>query len=283
MTSARPTPIDVDAHTRTVTIESGAFPVLDCGDGPAVLLLHGFPDSRHLWRYQAPALADAGFRVVAPDLRGFGDAPKPEDVEAYEIARIVDDVGEILSALNVDTCHVVGHDWGAEVAWHLTERAPDVVQRLALLSVGPGDDRRIEAWERSWYLWFFQFEGAAEERLRRDDWRLFREWLREEGDFERYLDDLARPGALTAALDWYRANVDPDPPESTDGDPSGVDCPTLGVWSDGDHHLTEEQMLGTEAMVEGPWRYERIEGASHWLMLDEPLRVNDVLVDFLSD
>lgn len=282
MPTERPTPIDVDEHTTTVDVHSGTFPVLDHGSGPVVLLLHGFPDSRRLWRFQVPALAEVGFRVIAPDLRGFGNAPKPEPVEAYEIDRVVEDVLAIIDALDVETCQVVGHDWGAEVAWYLTTGHPDVVERLALLSVGRGEDDRIEAWERSWYFWFFQFEGDAEAWLRKDDWRLFRDWLREEGDFDRYLADLSRPGALTAALNWYRANVDPELPAETGGEPSAVSCPVLGVWSDGDHHLTERQMTGTEGVVDGPWQYERIDGASHWIPVDGPVALNEVLEEFLA-
>lgn len=283
MPNEDPLAIDVDDVTRRIDLESGTYPVVDHGDGPAVLLLHGFPDSRHLWRYQVPALADAGFRVVAHDQRGFGDAPKPEATSAYEIVNAREDAEAILDALGIDECAVVGHDWGAEVAWHLATQTPDRVERLALLGVGPGDARHVEAWEQSWYFWFFQYEGTAEAWLRHDDWQLFREWLREEGDFDRYLEDLSRPGALTAALDWYRANVEPELPGESDGETPTADCPVVGLWSDGDHHLAEEQMTGAEALVEGSWRYERIADASHWMMLDRPARINELLLDFLVD
>ena len=283
---ARETPsaVDVADATRTVEVPSGSFPVLDHGEGPAVVLLHGFPDSRHLWRYQVPALAEAGFRVLAPDMRGFGDAPKPEAVEAYALPNAVADVVGILEALGVEEVRLVGHDYGSAVAWLLASTRPDLVERLVALSVGaPGNPgtRTLEQRERSWYFYFFQFEGIAEAWLRHDDWQLFREFTREDGDQERYIEDLSRPGALTAALNWYRANVRPEPPDESGAYPS-VTCPVLGVWSDGDHYLTEGHMTGSTAKVDGPWRYERITDASHWLMLDAPRELNELLVEFLT-
>jgi pimeloyl-ACP methyl ester carboxylesterase len=280
-----PPPIDVEDATNTVEIDSGSFPVLDHGEGPVVLLLHGFPDSRHLWRYQVPALADAGFRVVAPDMRGFGNAPRPEPVEAYTLPNAVGDVLSILEALGIGEVRLVGHDFGAAVAWLLAATAPDTVERLVALSVGaPGNSgaRTLEQRERSWYFYFFQFEGVAEAWLRHDDWRLFRAWTRGDGDLERYLQDLSRPGALAAGLGWYRANVRPEPPDESGAGYPSVTCPVLGVWSDGDHYLTEGHMRGSTEKVDGPWRYERVADASHWMMLDRPAELNDLLLDFLA-
>ena len=127
----------------------------------------------------------------------------------------------------------------------------------------------------------FQFEGVAEELLTRNDWQLFREFSRGDGDHERHLADLSRPGALTAALNWYRANSDPRRELGSRPPLPPVAVPTLGIWSTGDNYLLEELMLRSEEHVTGPWRYERIEGASHWLQLDRPERVNELLLEFL--
>ena len=127
----------------------------------------------------------------------------------------------------------------------------------------------------------FQFEGVAEELLTKDDWKLAREWLHGDGDVDRYLADLARPGALTAALNWYRANVPPDRELKPRREFPSVSAPTLGIWSTGDRYLTEEQMVRSADHVTGAWRYERIEGASHWLQLDAPAWTNALLLDFL--
>ena len=195
-----------------VTVNGLSFHVVDEGSGPPVLLLHGFPDSSALWRHQIPALVDAGHRVIAPDLRGFGATDRPDGVAALRHA----DAGRrrpgILDTLGVQRADVVGHDWGAGIGWVLASVAPQRVQRYVALSVGHSADyfADIRQREMSWYMLLFLFEGVAEEALRRDDWALLRGWLRDAVDIERYVADLSRPGALTAALNYYRANIRPE-------------------------------------------------------------------------
>src|SRR5215471_13656265 len=184
--------------------------VQDEGDGEPVLLLHGFPDSGWLWRHQVPALTAAGFRAIVPDLRGFGESDRPEGVASYAMPNIVGDVIGVLDAAGIERANVVGHDWGAAVGWALAAMAPARVSRLVALTVGHPSGFFTDAMgqrERSWYMLFFQHAGVAEDALRRDDWRLFRQWARGQGDLDVYLRDLDRPGALTAALNWYRANT----------------------------------------------------------------------------
>jgi pimeloyl-ACP methyl ester carboxylesterase len=259
--------------------------VLDEGEGTPVLLLHGFPDSSRLWRHQVPALVGAGMHVLAPDLRGFGESDRPDGVQAYAVRHSVTDIVAILDELEIEHARVVGHDWGAAVAWALAAYVPARVERLVVLSVGHPNLYRqpsLEQRQKGWYQLLFQFEGVAEELVRRDDWKLFRQQLDGAGDVDRYLSDLARPGALTAALNWYRANAAPAQElERTRPFPT-VAASTMGLWSSGDRYLTEESMQGSAEHVTGLWRYERIEGASHWLQLDQPERVNELLLDFLS-
>ena len=259
--------------------------VQDEGEGQPVLFIHGFPDSSRVWRHQVAALTAAGLRAIAPDMRGFGESDRPEGVAQYAISRSVRDMVAVLDALGVQRAHVVGHDWGAVVAWALAAAVPDRVQRLVAMSVGhPGAmrERSIEQREKSWYMLLFQFEGVAEELLSRNDWRLAREWMRGDGDVDRYIADLSRPGALTAGLNWYRANVAPQRELQERPPLPPVQAPTLGLWSTGDNYLTEEPMLRSGDCVAGPWRYERIEGASHWLQLDRPDEVNELLLEFLA-
>jgi pimeloyl-ACP methyl ester carboxylesterase len=259
--------------------------VLDEGAGSPVLLLHGFPDSARLWRHQIAALTGAGMRAIAPDLRGFGASEKPAEVGAYRVGRSVADMVALLDALDIERVRVVGHDWGASVAWALAAFVPDRVERLVVMSVGhPAlrGSRTIAQRQLSWYMLLFQFEGVAEELLMRDDWRLAREWAASHPDLDERLAALAEPGALTAGLGWYRANMHParelDPPRAV----PPVQMPTLGLWSDGDAFLTEEQMVRSREHVAGTWRYERIEGAGHWMQLDAPDRVNALLLEFLA-
>jgi pimeloyl-ACP methyl ester carboxylesterase len=260
--------------------------VLDAGDhaDPPVLLVHGFPDSSYLWRHQVEALTGAGLRAIAPDMRGFGASDKPQDVEDYRLTRAVADLVAVLDALDLRTVKLVGHDWGAAVAWVFAALHPERVERLVAMSVGhPGAQRRaIADREKAWYTLLFQFEGVAEELLRRDDWKLLREWLRNDGDVERYVEDLSRPGALTAGLSWYRANLHPKRQLEPRPRLPPVQAPTLGIWSTGDHYLNEAPMLDSAAHVSGPWHYERIDGASHWMQLDARERVNELLLEFLA-
>lgn len=269
---------------RRIAADGVTLAVLDEGAGPPVLLLHGFPDSSRVWRHQIPALADAGMRVIAPDLRGFGDSDRPPAVEAYSVGRSVADLIAVLDRLEVERAHVVGHDWGAGVAWALAAFVPERVDRLVVMSVGHPNTLRepsLDQREKAWYQLLFQFTDVAEALIERDDWKLFRDMLDGAGDLDQYLTDLSRPGALTAALNWYRANARPDQELERDATFPSVSVPTLGLWSSGDKYLTEEGMLGSGNHVAGPWRYERLEGASHWLQLDAPEQVNELLLGFL--
>jgi pimeloyl-ACP methyl ester carboxylesterase len=252
------------------------------GEGPPVVLLHGFPDSGRLWRHQVPALAGAGFQVIVPDLRGYGRSDKPEAVEAYSLMQIAGDVLAIMTDLNAPRAHVVGHDWGAALAWALATFRPDAVDHLVALSVGhPATFRRTARQrEKSWYMLLFQFPGVAERWLTEDGWFNFRAWAGHP-DADQVISDLEATGSLTPGLKWYRANV---PPESWVGPPlqlPPVQAPTMGVWSTRDPALTETQMTDSAEHVSGPWRYERLEGPGHWMQLDAPDQVNALLTDFL--
>lgn len=259
--------------------------MLDQGDGPPVLLLHGFPDSSRVWRHQVPALTAAGLRVIAPDLRGFGESDRPDRVDDYRMRHLVADIVALLDGFGVEKVRVVGHDWGAALAWALAARVPDRVERLVAMSVGNPNThptRSIEQRQKSWYVLLFQFDEVAEQLIMRDDWKLFRDFLDGAGDEEHYLRDLSRPGALTAALNWYRANLAPQIELKPPSVLPPVAAPTLGLWSSGDAYVTEDRMLASAAHVCGPWQYARVEGASHWMQLDAAEQVNALLLDFLT-
>jgi pimeloyl-ACP methyl ester carboxylesterase len=253
------------------------------GEGRPVVLLHGFPDSGRLWRNQVPALTDAGFQVIVPDLRGYGASDKPDDVESYAIPFLAGDVLGVLDELGVARAHVVGHDWGAALAWAIGSLVPDRVDHLVALSVGHPStfrDAGLPQNEKSWYMLLFQFRDIAEAWLSDDGWRNFREWSRHP-DGDEVIADLERTGSLTPGLCWYRANI---PPESWVGPPMAlppVQADTMGVWSSGDFALTEEQMTASASQVSGSWRYERLEGPGHWMQLEAPDEVNRLLLDFL--
>jgi pimeloyl-ACP methyl ester carboxylesterase len=270
-----------DAGT-TVQANGVELYVEEHGVGDPVLLLHGWPDSAALWRNQVPFLAGHGFRVITPDLRGFGRSSRPPEVDSYKLANIITDVAGVLDALGVTAAHVVGHDWGAAVAWLTAMFLPDRVRTLTAISVPhllATQTRRQR--EMAWYQLFFQFEEIAEATLAHDDWAALRELAAGYKDIDRAISDLSRPGALTASLNWYRANAAPRMPGPRPELPP-VTVPALGVWSDGDRYLDGARMRASGDLVRGPWRYEEIAGASHWIPLDAPDTLNELLLAWLT-
>ncbi|HUR76646.1 MAG TPA: alpha/beta fold hydrolase [Acidimicrobiales bacterium] len=263
------------------------FAVIDEGprDAAAVLLLHGFPDRGSMWHNQIAALTNAGYRVIAPDLRGFGDSDAPEGAENYNLLSLMSDVTGILDALGIDQAHVVGHDWGAALAWITATLTADRVLSLTAVSVGHPSAFASAGWEQkqlSWYMLAFQHVGLAEAMVMHDDFAFFEQWG-EGGQKEQWAADLSRPGRMTSGLNWYRANV---PPESllatTRMELPPVALRTMGVWSDGDGALTEAQMKNSADHVTGSFRYERVQGISHWVPTAAPDQLNALLLDFLA-
>lgn len=253
-------------------------------DGTPVLLLHGFPDTGRLWSKQVGPLGDAGFRLIVPDLRGYGRSGQPAGVDDYNLMFLAADQAAVLDHLEVERAHVVGHDWGAAVAWGVATFAPDRVERLVALSVGHPSSFRsagYEQREKSWYMLLFQFEGIAERWLSDNDWANFREWSRHP-DVDAVIADLDANGSLTPGLNYYRANVHPrsliEPPLEL----PKITVPTMGIWSTGDFALTEGQMTASAGAVAASWRYERLIGPGHWMQWEDPDRVNALLIDFLS-
>jgi len=252
--------------------------VEDHGSGDPVLLLHGWPDSSALWRDQVPALTASGLRAVTPDMRGFGASSRPQEKDKYKLAASVGDVAAVLDALGIETAHVVGHDWGAAVAWLTAMFLPGRVRTLTILSVPhPLAGPTLRQREMAWYQLFFQFEGIAEATLTDQDWALLREWAPGYKDIDRAIELLSRPGALTASLNWYRANLAPRMPGPRPELPP-VTAPTLAIWSDGDRYLDGARVRASGALVAGPWRYEEIAGATHWIPLDAPERLTELLL-----
>jgi pimeloyl-ACP methyl ester carboxylesterase len=266
---------------RKLQVNGISMYVEEHGSGKPVLLLHGWPDSANLWRHQVPFLVANGFRVLTPDLRGFGRSDRPADVNAYAVRNSVSDAVALLDAYGVDAAYVVGHDWGAAVAWTIAALHPERVRKLVAVSVPhPLSPVTLRQREMAWYQLFFQFSGIAEASLQYNDWALFRELLRDNGDINRYVVELARENALTASLNWYRANLAPHAP----GPPASlppVQAATLGIWSTNDHYIDGERMKMSERFVKGSWRYEQIEGASHWIPLDAPARLNQLISGWL--
>lgn len=248
-------------------------------DGEVVLLLHGFPQTSWSWRHVWPALAGAGFRVVAPDQRGYSPDARPLGLEHYRMASLVADALAVLDAVGAVSAHVVGHDWGAAVAWHVAGRHPARVRTLTAVSV-PHPVAFVEALRtdpdqraRSRYMKDWQDPSAEEQLLGGGLDAVF-------GipavDAERYVQKMREPGALTAALSWYRAQTLDD----LDG-LGPITAPTLHVWSDADAALGPAAAHATGGHVDGPYRFEVLEGVSHWVPEQAADRLGALLLEHL--
>jgi len=261
------------------------------GAGPLVLLLHGFPEFWYSWRENIPSLART-HRVVALDMRGYNLSDKPES--GYDVATLASDIREVIEALGERQADIVGHDWGGVVAWVAAIREPDYVRRLVVLNAPhPGallrKLRHPRQLRRSAYIGFFQLVGLAERAIRAENygtiWRTFRsadrnrEWLCD-ADIQRFIDAISRPGALTAALSYYRQLVRRGPPAL--GVTRVISAPTLVLWGEQDPYLGVELLDGLDEWVRD-LHIERFPEAGHWLNQQRPDVVNARIADFLQE
>lgn len=291
--------VDADLDSEHVVANDVRLHVVTAGpaDGDVVVLLHGFPEFWYSWREQIPALVDAGYRVVVPDMRGYNESEKPRGVDAYRIDELVADVAGLVDEYAASgVAHVVGHDWGGAVAWSVAIREPEVVDRLAIMNAPhPGRFRELlrrpAQLRRSWYVFAFQVPGLPEFGLTRDDAAVLDEMFRDSmpaRERQHYRDALQRPGAARAAVNYYRAFMrlgvrDELPllsPSAPTPEPT-VTVPTLVVWGDDDDALLSANADGLDRWV-SDLRVERIPDASHWVQVDAPERATDALSTHLA-
>ncbi len=261
--------------------------------GPLVVLLHGFPEFWYSWRHQLPALAGAGLRVVAPDMRGYNLSDKPAGTAAYHTDLLTRDVARLIQALGAERAMVVGHDWGAVVAWLFAMRYPRMVERLAILNVPHpamlrAGLRQPRQWRKSWYVFFFQLPWLPEWGFRARRYRTIRRLFRSDpvragafsdDDIDRYIEALAQPGALTATINYYRALVRYHP-RGLGHDLRVIQAPALVIWGEQDRAL-EPSLAEPPRHWVPDLRIERLPDASHWVQVDRPEAVNQLLLGFL--
>ena len=271
-------------HLQPVVVGDLTFDIRMIGPdaGEPVVLLHGFPQTSLSWSAVAPTLADQGYRVIAPDQRGYSPDARPPQVSDYAMERLVEDVLGLADSLDLGTIHLVGHDWGAAVAWSVAAYHGDRLRTLTAASVPhlaaynaalreDGDQQ-----QRASYIGLFRQEGKAEQVLSEDDGRRLRAFY--EGrvpatHVDAYLDAFREPAALTAALSWYRAMT-----------PALADLPTVSVpatyvWSDGDSAIARTSAEACEQHVSGPFRFVELPGVSHWIPEEAPDALAAAIVD----
>jgi epoxide hydrolase 4 len=265
-----------------------------------VLLLHGFPECWYSWRHQLAALSDR-FRLVAPDLRGYNLSDKPGRVADYQLARLVDDVTGLIRHLGAERAAVVGHDWGAAIAWAVAERHPEYVARLGAMQVPPPAvwARNLTLWQLllSWYMFFFQLPRLPEWWIRQGDFAALRRMLRatsrpgtfSEADLAVYKAALREPGSLTAAINYYRANLRPllaarrSPRRQNGHGGRPIRVPTLFIYGERDFAIARSTVEGVASYVAAPYREVRLATSGHWVQQEAPMEVNAALSSFLEE
>ncbi len=280
-------------RTEFVAANGIRFHLRTQGDGPLVLLLHGFPQSSYAWRHLIPQLAAHGYRVVAPDLRGYGETSRPKRIRDYRISTLGDDVAALIAALGEPKAHLIGHDWGGAVAWETAFAHPEVVDRLVVINCPPAQ-ALVRAWRTSlrqlrlsWYIFFFALPYLPERFLTRRHGgvlaRFFEGGSFSADDLEIYRAAICRPGAASAALAYYRAASRTVLSDGRRLHDKTVASPTLVIWGEQDPALGKELTLHLDRYVRGPLRIEYLRDAGHWVVEQFPDRVADLLTNFLAE
>lgn len=265
------------------------------GDGERlVILLHGFPEFWYSWRHQLVELSEE-YTVIAPDLRGYNLSDKPANISDYVIDKLVDDIVGLIRHFGMEKAAVIGHDWGASIAWGVAMKRPDVLWKLGALQVPP-----IPIWKRnqtakqflaSWYMFFFQIPGLPEFRLKQNDFAALAKALREttaapglfsDDEIAEYKHAWSQPGAVTAMLNYYRANIlkrligkKQTPPK--------ISVPTLFIYGEKDKAVLPETVAGVGDMIAGRYTEHRIPNSAHWVQQEARDELTEVLRQFLAE
>lgn len=281
--------------TRHVAANGLSFEVLEAGSGDRLaLLLHGFPELNYSWRYQIPLLVSLGYKVVAPNLRGYGGTSRPKGVGAYHIDNLVEDVAALIDHYAPKETLLIAHDWGAIIAWHVAIRKARPLSKLVIMN-GPHPAcamRELRTWaqlKKSWYVFFFQIPWLPEWAFRRNGGQTIGEAFSgmavDKSRFPQsvlavYRSAAAEPGALTAMINYYRAAMRAGS-AVMNPQPGTVDTPTLMIWGEDDSALGKETTVGTEDYVcDLTLRY--LPRVSHWVQQEAPETVNAMLEAWLT-
>ncbi|UJB70356.1 alpha/beta hydrolase [Acaryochloris sp. 'Moss Beach'] len=261
------------------------------GEGPLMLMLHGFPEFWYSWHHQIPVFAQ-DYKVVALDMRGYNESEKPQDVSAYCMSELIKDVQGVIQGLGYDQCILVAHDWGGAIAWQFAYAHPEMLQKLIIMNL-PHPAKFQEALRsnpqqmmRSWYIGFFQMPMLPELMFQANDYRAIASMFAERAtnksafspeDLEAYKDAAAKRGALTAMINYYRSNLDM---LLQPKDWGILDVPTLLLWGEDDFALGKELTYGTKDHVRN-LELHYLSQCSHWIQQEQPELVNQYMRTFL--
>jgi pimeloyl-ACP methyl ester carboxylesterase len=264
-----------------------------------VILLHGFPEFWYSWRHQLEGLSKR-FHCVAPDMRGYNLSEKPPRVEDYRIEVLVEDVIGLIDYFGANTAAIVGHDWGASVAWAVGQKYPERISKLAVLQVPPAAVWRanmtVRQFLRSWYMYFFQLPGIPERAIGKNDFegleKVFKESVGRKGSFSdadvsAYREALRQPGAVTGAINYYRANVGRlisrmNKARAPNKSEERIRVPTLFIYGEKDFAILPATVRNVEKYIDAPYREVRIPDSGHWVQNEAVDEVNKALLEFLS-
>ena len=280
-------------HSELVETNGIHLNVVQAGpeDGPLIILLHGFPEFSYSWRKLMPLLVSAGYRVWAPDQRGYNLSDKPDGLDAYGIDQLVSDVVGLIDAAKADQAILVGHDWGAGVAWRAAATHPERIARMVVMNVPHGKVMKDfirgsrKQLLKSWYMFFFQIPWLPERLARMGNWRMLVKTLKRtshrgtfsEDDFAHYREAWSQPRAMTSMLNWYRAFLRRAPTVRAS---RRITVPTLLIWGKQDGMLSSEMAQPSIDLCDkGSLVF--IEDASHWVYHEKLERVTELITEFL--
>lgn len=263
------------------------------GSGKLMLMLHGFPEFWYSWRHQIEEFS-GDYHTVALDLRGYNDSDKPEPQQAYQMSEFIEDIKGVITGLGYRDCILVAHDWGGAIAWHFAYAYPEMVEKLIVLNIPHPAKfaqglRTPEQLLKSWYIFAFQIPWLPEFLFQLNDYQAIKEAFSgmavdktafSQADLNAYRDAAAKPGALTAMVNYYRgifSSLFQNEPQEW----QILDIPTLTIWGEEDTALGKELTYGTEAYVKD-WQIKYIPHCSHWVQQEQPALVNSYLRQFLE-
>ena len=278
-------------HSHSLTINGVNYHVTTAGEAASgtVLLLHGMPDTGKIWDQLSDLLVGNGYRVVIPDMLGYGRSDKPANPDRYAGELILGDLIELMTSLDLPPCHIVGHDWGAYASWELVSHFPDNFLRHVAISMShPGvffSNLSVASLRDNWYM-YLNTQEAAVDLYTMDNCAFFREFITPtHPDLDEVCNRLSEPEAMRANLNWDRGNpLAKSYVVAQAGKlhyPS-ITVPTLGLWSPGDTYLLEEHMQQSGEYVDADWQYQRLATGSHWCMLDNPQETNTAILNWLE-